>query len=66
MKKNYLKKNKILQNKHFGHTFDYKLNKVSINLTGEKIKNKTNKLNKIFFYFRKNTKIFPVIKNFTI
>ena len=62
IEKNYLKQNKVLQNKYFGHSLDYKLNKLNFNFTGKKKKNKKIKRNKIFFYFRKNIKIFPMIK----
>ena len=54
IEKNYLKKNKIFQNKYFGHDLNYKLDKLNFNFTGKKIKNNKIRRNKIFFYSKKN------------
>ncbi len=62
IEKNYLKQNIVLQNKYFGHTLSYKFNTLHFNFTGKRIKNKKIKRNKIFYYYRKNIKIFPIIK----
>ena len=62
LEKKFLRSNKILQNRYFGHKYDDIITKDFINFTGKKFKNldKTKK-NKIFLYLRKKIKILSVI-----
>jgi len=63
IEKRFLKNNKIIQNRYFGHTCSNQIKKKFINFTGKKYKNldKTKK-NKIFVYLRKKIKILPILR----
>lgn len=63
LERKFLKKNAILQNKYFGHSYNYNFKKILINFTGKKYNNDyKQKKNKIFVYLRKKMNIFPLIK----
>jgi len=63
LEKKFLKNNTILQNRYFGHSYNSNFKKKLINFTGSKIKsNNKIKKKKIFFFFRKKMKIFPIFK----